>query len=365
MDLRTSYLGLDLRSPLVASASPLTGDLDGLRRLEQAGAAAVVLPSLFEEQITHELVEIDRFFSVGLEPLPEATAYPAKLDDYNTGLWSYLALAEKASRTIGIPVIGSLNGVTTGGWVRHATRLEEAGVAAIELNLYDVATDPAVGGVELEARYLDVVAAVRAAVRVPVAVKLSPYFTAVANMAVRLVDAGADGLVLFNRFYQPDLDLDALDVRPRLVLSTSDELRLPLRWTAILYGRVRASLAVTTGVHTGKDAAKALLAGADVVMMASALLRGGPERLREVEHELVVCLAGRDLTALAEVRGRLSQLSAPDPTGYERAHYMRTLLSYAPPEPGRSAAGAEPLLLDATPPQADREVPDHQSEGGS
>jgi dihydroorotate dehydrogenase (fumarate) len=349
MDLRTRYLGLELRSPLVASASPLTGDLDGLRRLEQAGAGAVVLPSLFEEQITHELVETDRFFSVGLEAQPDAAAYLPELDDYNTGVWTYLALAEKASRAVAIPVIGSLNGVTTGGWVRHATRLEEAGVAAIELNLYDVAADPAVGGAELEARYLDLVAAVRAAVTIPLAVKLSPFFTAVANLALRLVDAGADGLVLFNRFYQPDLDLDALAVRPRLVLSTSEELRLPLRWTAILYGRVRASLAITTGVHTGQDAAKALLAGADVAMLASALLRHGPERLRGVERELVDCLTGLGLTSLATVRGRLSQRGVPDPAAYERANYLRTLLSHAPPE--RAVPVDESLLHDATPPE--------------
>ncbi len=347
MDLRTRYLGLDLRSPLVASASPLTGDLDGLRRLEAAGAAAVVLPSLFEEQITHELVEIDRFLSVGLETQPEATAYSPELDDYNTGIWSYLALAEKASSSLRVPVIGSLNGVTPGGWVRHATRLQEAGVAAIELNVYDVATDPAVSGAELEARYLELVAAVRAAVQVPLAVKLSPFFTAVANVALRLVEAGADGLVLFNRFYQPDLDLDALAVRPRLVLSTSDELRLPLRWVAILHGRVRASLAVTTGVHTGEDAAKALLAGADVAMMASELLRHGPERLRVVEQELVDCLAEHDLTSLGEVRGSLSQRGVPDPAAFERANYMRTLLSYAPREP--DAGATEPFLPDATP----------------
>ncbi len=339
MDLSTSYLGLRLRSPLVASASPLTGDLDGLRRLQDAGAAAAVLPSLFEEQVTHELLELDRFLSTGRETQPEAAGYFPELDDYNTGPWSYLALAEKAKHAVQIPLIGSLNGSTPGGWVRHATRLEQTGVDAIELNVYDVATDPSVPAAELEARYLDLIAAVRAEVHVPLAVKVSPYFTAMANMAVRMVAAGADGLVLFNRFYQPDIDLDALAVRPRLVLSTSDELRLPLRWTAILYGRVDASLAVTSGVHTGEDAARALLAGADVAMMASALLQHGPERLAVIERQLVACLTERDLTSLPEIRGSLSQQGVPHPAAFERANYMRTLLSFAPGPPEVEMSG--------------------------
>ena len=328
-DLRTRYLGLELRSPLVASASPLTGELDGLRRLQDAGAAAAVLPSLFEEQLTHDQVELDRLLETTSEHVGEAQSYFPELEDYNTGPFAYLQRIEQAKRAVAIPVIASLNGVTPGGWVRHAERMQDAGADALELNLYSVATDPRVGATELEARYLELVAAVRAAVTVPLAVKLSPFFTALANIAVRIVEAGADGLVLFNRFYQPDLDLDSLDVVPRLVLSTSEELRLPLRWMAILRGQVRASLAATTGVHTGLDAAKVLLAGADVAMMTSALLRHGPGHVRTVERELTELLAERDHDSVAQLRGSMSRSSMPDPEGFERANYMRTLMSWS------------------------------------
>lgn len=328
-DLRSHYLGLELRSPLVASASPMTGVTDQLRRLEDAGVAAAVLPSLFEERLTHDQVELDRLLETTAEHVGEALSYFPDLDDYNTGPSSYLELIQQAKRAVTIPVIASLNGTTPGGWVRHARRLQDAGADAIELNLYAVATDPAVGAAELEARYLEVVTAVRAAVTVPLAVKLSPFFTAIANIAVRVAGAGADGLVLFNRFYQPDLDLDTLDVVPRLVLSTSEELRLPLRWIAILYGQVPASLAATTGVHTGQDAAKVLLAGADVAMMTSALLRHGPQHARTVERELLTILDERGYASVSELRGSMSRRSMPDPAGFERANYVRTLASWS------------------------------------
>jgi dihydroorotate dehydrogenase (fumarate) len=339
-DLRTSYLGLELRSPLVASASPLTGELDGLRRLQDAGAAAAVLPSLFEEQLTHDQLELDRLLETTSDHVGEAQSYFPELQDYNTGPWSYLQRIEQAKRAVVIPVIASLNGVTPGGWVRHASRMQDAGADALELNLYSVATDPRVGAAGLEARYLELVAAVRAAVAVPLAVKLSPFFTALANMAVRIVEAGADGLVLFNRFYQPDLDLDTLDVVPRLVLSTSEELRLPLRWIAILRGQVGGSLAATTGVHTGLDAAKVLLAGADVAMMTSALLRHGPGHVRTVERQLLTILAERDYDSVGQLRGSMSRSAMPDPAGFERANYMRTLMSWsshAQVSPGQAA----------------------------
>ncbi|HYN16739.1 MAG TPA: dihydroorotate dehydrogenase-like protein, partial [Actinomycetes bacterium] len=242
MDLRTRYLGLELRSPLVASASPLTGEPDTLRRLQDAGAAAAVLPSLFEEQLTHDALELDALWTTTSEHYSEALSYFPDVQDVNLEARAYLERIQRAKQAVDIPVIASLNGVTPGGWVRHARKLQDAGADALELNLYTVAADPAVGAADLEARQLELVAAVRAAVTVPLAVKLGPFYTAMANMAVRVADAGADGLVLFNRFYQPDLDLDALEVVPRLVLSTSDELRLPLRWIAILYGQVDASL---------------------------------------------------------------------------------------------------------------------------
>jgi dihydroorotate dehydrogenase (fumarate) len=339
-DLRTSYLGLELRSPLVASASPLTGELDGLRRLQDAGAAAAVLPSLFEEQLTHDQIELDRLLETTSDHVGEAQSYFPELQDYNTGPWPYLKRIEQAKGAVVIPVIASLNGVTPGGWVRHASRMQDAGADALELNLYSVATDPRVGAAELEARYLELVAAVRAALAVPLAVKLSPFFTALANMAVRIVEAGADGLVLFNRFYQPDLDLDTLDVVPRLVLSTSEELRLPLRWIAILRGQVGGSLAATTGVHTGLDAAKVLLAGADVAMMTSVLLRHGPGHVRAVERQLLTILAERGYDSVGQLRGSMSLSAMPDPDGFERANYMRTLMSWsshAQVSPGQAA----------------------------
>jgi dihydroorotate dehydrogenase (fumarate) len=344
VDLRTSYMGLELRSPLVASPSPLTGELDSLRRLEAAGVGAVVLPSLFEEQLTHDQLELDRLLETTSDHTGEALSYFPDLQDYNTGPWTYLDHITQAKRALSVPVIASLNGITPGGWVGHAKRMRDAGADALELNLYTVATDPRVGAAELEARYLDLVGDVRAAVEIPLAVKLSPFFTALANFAVRVDEAGADGLVLFNRFYQPDLDLDSRDVVPRLVLSSSDELRLPLRWIAILFGRVGTSLAATTGVHTGLDAAKVLLAGANVAMMTSALLRHGPEHLQTVEAELRAVMAEHDLDSVAQLRGSMSHGAMPDPAGFERANYMRTLMSWssrAEVSPGQ-AAGDEP-----------------------
>jgi dihydroorotate dehydrogenase (fumarate) len=329
VDLRTSYLGLELRSPLVASPSPLTGELDGLKRLEAAGVGAVVLPSLFEEQLTHDQLELDRLLETTSDHTGEAQSYFPDLEDYNTGPWSYLDHIEQAKQALSVPVIASLNGITPGGWVRHAKRMRDAGADALELNLYTVATDPRVGAAELEARYLDLVADVRSAISIPLAVKLSPFFTALANFAVRVDEAGADGLVLFNRFYQPDLDLDSRDVVPRLVLSTSEELRLPLRWIAILFGRVQASLAATTGVHTGLDAAKVLVAGADVAMMTSALLRHGPDHVQTVEEELRTVMAERDYDSVAQLRGSMSRSAMADPAGFERANYMRTLMSWS------------------------------------
>ena len=325
VELHTRYLGLELRTPLVASASPLTGSLDDLRRLEAAGAAAVVLPSLFEEQLTREADQVGRLLEAGADSLSAAVA----LDAYNAGPYGYLALVEKATATLEIPVIASLNGVTRGAWVKHATLLEQAGADAVELNIYFVSSSPGLSGSDVEQRYLDLVRAVRQAIGIPLAVKLSPYFSSVVNLARQLVEAGANGLVLFNRFYQPDLDLDTLEVTPRLVLSTSEELRLPLRWIAILHGHLgRASLAASTGVHTAEDAVKVLAAGADVAMMTSALLRNGPEHLTVVEAGLRDWLEGRGMPSVDVLRGVRSQRSIRDPAAWERANYITMLASY-------------------------------------
>jgi dihydroorotate dehydrogenase (fumarate) len=324
VDLSSRYLGLELRTPLVASASPLTGSLEGLRRLEASGAAAVVLPSLFEEQLTLEADQVGRLLEAGADSLSAALA----LDDYNAGPFGYLALVEQAKATLQIPVIASLNGVTPGAWVEHATMLEEAGADALELNIYYVSSSPGLGGSEVEWRYLELVRSVRQTIGIPLAVKLSPYFSSVANLARQLVEAGANGLVLFNRFYQPDLDLETLEVTPRLVLSTSEELRLPLRWTAILAGRVPASLAASTGVHTAADVVKVLMAGADVAMMTSALLRHGPEHLRAVEAGLRDWLEEHGMQSVGHVRGMGSQRSVRDPGAWERANYITMLAGY-------------------------------------
>jgi dihydroorotate dehydrogenase (fumarate) len=323
-DLRARYLGLDLRTPLVASASPLTGTLDGLRRLEDAGAAAVVLPSLFEEQLTLEADQVSRLLERGAGSLSAALA----LDDYNAGPFGYLALVEQAKASLQIPVMASLNGVSPGAWVEHASLLEEAGADALELNVYYVSSSPGLGGSEVEERYLELVRSVRQSIGIPLAVKLSPYFSSVANLARQLVEAGADGLVLFNRFYQPDLDLETLEVTPQLVLSTSEELRLPLRWIAILYRRVPASLAASTGVHTAADAIKVLMAGADVAMMTSALLRNGPEHLRTVEAGLQDWLEEHGMQTVGHLRGMRSQRSVRDPAAWERANYITMLAGY-------------------------------------
>jgi dihydroorotate dehydrogenase (fumarate) len=329
IDLRTRYLGLDLRSPLVASPGPVTEDFQGLLRLEAAGAGAVVLPSLFEEQITHEALDIHSLLESFADGSWEASSYWPDMDDYNMGPRAYLEFLEEAAAALDIPVIASLNATSAGAWVEHARRMEQAGAAALELNVYYVAADPDATGADVEARYLELVAAVRAAVALPIAVKVGPYFSAMANMARRLVEAGADGLILFNRFLQPDIDLETLRVVPSLQLSSPAEVRLPLRWIAILRGSVTASLAATSGVHTAQDALKLILAGADVVMMTSALLRHGPEYLGIVQDGVAAWLEAGGYASVAEARGSLSQAASPDPAAFERANYMAALSNYS------------------------------------
>jgi len=333
LDLSTDYLGLSLGGPIVASSSPLTGNLDDLRRLEDAGAAAVVLPSLFEEQLEAESLAVHRMLETGAESQGEASGYFPELDDYDLGPDSYLDLIRRAKESLAIPVIASLNGTSTGGWVRYAQDLEAAGADALELNLYLVAADPTLDATAIEARERTLVAAVRDAVRLPLAVKISPFFTALAHTARELAASGADGLVLFNRFYQPDLDLESLAVTPRLVLSSRDELRLPLRWIAILHGRVRASLAATTGVHEAEDVLKVLLAGANVAMMASALLRHGPGHLARVRRGVVDWMEEREYASVRQLCGSASQGGVEDPDAFERANYRQTLHSWASGEP--------------------------------
>jgi dihydroorotate dehydrogenase (fumarate) len=326
-DLRTRYLGLELRSPLVASSSPLTGSLDGLRRLEAAGVGAVVLPSLFEEELAEEAGEVDALLATGATSAEARAGHPAQAG-YGAGPAAYLSLVTQAKQVLSVPVIASLNGASRGGWVRYAARLAQAGADALELNIYYVSSRPGLSASEVEWHYLDVVRAVRRATGIPLAVKLSPYFSSLANLAGQLVEAGANGLVLFNRFYQPDLDIEAMEVRPALELSSSAELRLPLRWIAILHRRHRVSLAASTGVHTATDVLKVLLAGADVAMMTSALLRNGPDHLRTVEVGLRDWMDGHGYETVDRLRGRLSQRSVPDPAAFERANYIKTLASH-------------------------------------
>jgi dihydroorotate dehydrogenase (fumarate) len=328
VDLRTKYLGLQLRNPIVASASPLTGSLDSLKRLEDAGASAVVLPSLFEEQIEHEEMATHQLMMYGTELSPEAQGFFPEMESFGTGPDKYIRLIEEAKRSLSIPVIPSLNGHTPGGWTHMASLFEEAGADAIELNIYYLAADLADTSVMVEQRYVDLVRSVRTQVSIPVAVKVAPFFSAMANMASRLASAGASGLVLFNRFLQPDIMLDELEVAPHLVLSTSDELRLALRWIAILKGRVKASLGATGGAHTSDDILKLLLAGADCVMLASALLKKGPQHVAALLKGVEAWMAEREYKSVEQLKGSLSQVACPHPDAFERANYMKALRSY-------------------------------------
>ena len=329
IDLSTTYLGLSLRNPLVAAASPLTGDLDAILRMEEAGAAAVVLPSLFEEQLERDMMAVRRLVTADPEGFEEILARLPELDDYNTGPPGYLRHIKRAKSAVSIPVIASLSGSGNGDWTRHAWLLEEAGADAVELNVYFVPTDPDATADAVESRYIDLVAAVVEATTIPVAVKLGPYFSSLPNLARRLTEVGAHGLVLFNRYLQPEISLSEFRVNPQLVLSSPDELRLPLRWIAILRSQVSASLAGTSGVNTAEDVIKLVLAGADAVMMASALLRHGPAHFRVLLDGLRSWLEDHSYDSLASIKGRLSARSGPDPSAYERAKYVRAITSFS------------------------------------
>ena len=325
MNLGTTYLGLPLRTPLVASASPLSQEIGGIRQLEDAGASAVVLYSLFEEQLRQESLELEERLNAGTESFAESLTYFPQAEEYRTGPEGYLNHIAKAKAAVNVPIIASLNGATLGGWSDYAKRIEQAGADAIECNIYFIPTSMNLSGADVENTYLDILREVKLSVRIPVAVKLSPFFSSMANMAKRLDDGGADGLVLFNRFYQPDIDLELLEIKPNVLLSSPHELRLPLTWIGILFGRIRASLAATTGVHGPEDVIKLLMAGADVTMACSALLRHGVGYLRQLESGIQEWLQTHEYESVRQMQGSMSQLRCPDPGAFERAQYMRAV----------------------------------------
>jgi dihydroorotate dehydrogenase (fumarate) len=328
VDLSTTYLGLELKHPVVPSASPLSDGLDKIRRLEDAGAAAIVLPSLFEEQIVGESHLLDHFLSYATDAYAEALNYFPEMDSYNVGPHEYLELIRSAKAAVGVPVIGSLNGVSTGGWIEYARMMQDAGADALELNIYYIPTDPMISGVEVLQMYLEVVQAVRSNISIPLAVKLGPFFSSFGNVAMRLANAGANGLVVFNRFYQPDFDLERLEVVPNLMLSNAWEMRLPLRWVSILYGRVPVDFAITSGVHTYEDVLKGIMAGAKVTMMASELLRHGVGRIGLVVQELERWLEEHEYESVRQAQGSMSQRNVAEPAAFERANYMKVLQSW-------------------------------------
>jgi dihydroorotate dehydrogenase (fumarate) len=330
MNLTTNYLSMNLKNPIVASSSPLSHTVDSIRRLEDAGIAAVVMYSLFEEQIGFDSYYIDYHLTQGVDSYAESMSYFPDMQSYNVGPDEYLNLIRRAKETADIPIIGSLNGASVGGWTDYATLIEEAGADALELNIYYLPTNTKVSGLEVETLYLDILSSVRKAVSIPVAVKISPFFSSIPNMTSRLSDAGADGLVLFNRFYQPDFDLETLEVVPRLVLSNSNDLRLPLRWVAILYGSLTADLAITSGIHCSQDVIKSLTAGARVTMMASELLQNGVRRVGQVLNELVTWMNQHEYESVMQMIGAMSQKHCAEPAAFERANYMKVLDSFRP-----------------------------------
>ena len=330
VDLTTTYLGMKLKNPLVASPSPLSEKVDNVRRLEDAGIAAVVMYSLFEEQIIHESLELDHYLTQGTETFAEALTYLPDLGKYSLKPDIYVEHLRRVKQAVTIPVIGSLNGVSTGGWIKYAKEIENAGADALELNIYYLPIDPKLTSAELEDTYITLVRDVRASTRIPIAVKLSPFFTALPHFARRLVEAGADGLVLFNRFYQPDFDLEELEVVPNLVLSNSNDLRLPLRWIAILYGQVKADFALTSGVHTAEDALKALMAGANVAMTTSAVLKNGFDKIGQILADLETWMVEHEYVSVQQMIGSMSQRAVAEPAAFERANYMKVLNSFNP-----------------------------------
>ena len=325
LDLTTRYLGLNLRTPLVASASPLSQEIASIRQLEDAGASAVVLYSLFEEQLRQESLELDFYLNEGTESFAESLSYFPESSEYNLGPDEYLEHIRKAKAAVNVPIIASLNGSSVGGWIQYATQIEEAGADALECNVYWIVADPNTTSAEVEQHYIDILEAVKTAVHIPVAIKLSPFFSNFANMAKRLDAAGADALVLFNRFYQPDIDLDTLELTPRVLLSTPQAMRLPLTWIGILHGKVKANLAATSGIHGAEDVIKLLMVGADVTMLCSTLLRNGINHLRSIEQGIRQWMESHEYESVKQMKGSMSQLRCSDPSAFERAQYMRAV----------------------------------------
>jgi len=328
VDLTTNYLGLTLKNPFVASSSPFTEKLDIVLKMEDAGVAAIVLPSLFEEQITNESWKLHRDLTRGTEGFSEALSYLPDTGRYSIGPDKYIEKLEKTRQAVNIPVLGSLNGVSMGGWIEYAQKIEQAGADALELNLYDVVTNPEITSSQLENTHISLVREVRARIKIPITVKLSPFYTSLPNFTQQLVEAGVDGLVLFNRFYQPDFDLEELSVVPNLVLSNSNELRLPLRWIAILYGRIPVDLGLTTGVHSATDLIKAVMAGASAAMVTSELLQHGVDRIQEIMAEVQAWMDAHEYESIRQMKGSMSQMAVGDPKAFERANYMKVLSSY-------------------------------------
>lgn len=331
MDLTTNYLGLKLRTPLVVSASPLSEEIDNIKRMADAGASAVVLYSIFEEQLRQDRLELNRNLENGTNSFAEALTYFPEPKEFRLGPEEYLKHIAAAKQATKIPIIASLNGSSNGGWTSYAKQIQQAGADALELNIYYIPTDLHLTGTEVELTYLEILKEVKAAVKIPVAVKLSPFFSNFANMAKRLDDAGADGLVLFNRFYQPDIELETLEVKPNLLLSTPMAMRLPLRWVAILHGKLRANLAATSGIHRAVDVIKMLLAGADVTMLCSTIIRHGIPQIAMIERDLVDWLEEHEYESVAQIKGSLSQKNCAEPAAFERAQYMKALTGYSLP----------------------------------
>ncbi|MGO8837939.1 MAG: dihydroorotate dehydrogenase-like protein [Limisphaerales bacterium] len=329
MDLTTTYLGLKLRTPLVPAASPLSEEIDNIQRMEDAGAPAVVLYSLFEEQLRQDRLELNRNMEQGTFSSPEALTYFPEPEEYHLGPEEYLKHIAAAKKSVRIPIIASLNGSSPGGWTEYARLVQQAGADALELNIYYIPTNLNLPAGEIEQTYLDILKAVKARVTIPVAVKLSPFFTNFANMARRMNDTGADGLVLFNRFYQPDIDLETLEVKPNILLSTPMAMRVPLRWIAILYGQLTASLAATSGIHRASDVLKMLMAGADVTMLCSTLIRHGVGHINVIEKDLVAWMEEHEYESVTQLKGSLSQKNCPAPSAFERAQYMKAISNYS------------------------------------